>query len=560
MLSKSPGIVRHMNNQFRDAVLSALALSAILPLSAQSLDDAEVRLPYGELKQLLAAAQIPSQQKPAELAPALLSSRLRLGIEDGLPTIDLTARVAAFGEGMAFIPLIGGEVSLEKSEPADAIIVTRENALCLVLSEAGNRSVDMRLLASSTADGFTLTLPPCPSMILETTGLPEGSSVQITYGKQRETLGGNQRRALPGEVGTLHIRVLTDTETRAALSPPEPSTWTWQHQALVIPEDDALFYQLSTSATTAAGSGVAALLPMPQDARDITVSGEDLISHNIVRGEDRSLALALNWSTRGILDRRLQISYRAPIGPLDHIWKLHAPGADDTRTRFMIATRPLLGYAAENLSPPRPAIGLPSEIIGSLNGNPCQFLEAATTAELAVTLIPVAETAEGVIRAAEWSLKIEPDGAMLTTGMLVIDHKGPFDLTLDTPQDMKLLSCELKDQRITPVDLGDGRLKLSLPANGGNSLVKISFTGLRSALDPVEGTLNLALPQTPVFIHTLSWAIEMPSIYQAEIHGNLTRSTSTDKSGGSRIHLTKNLCRDERPEVNVFYQRADIRR
>ena len=90
--------------------------------------------------------------------------------------------------------------------------------------------------------------------------------------------------------------------------------------------------------------------------------------------------------------------------------------------------------------------------------------------------------------------------------------------------------------------------------------MKITFTGLRPALDPVEGTLKLDLPQTPVFIHTLSWVIEMPPIYQAETHGNLIRSTTTDKSGGSRIHLTKNLCRDERPEINVFYQRADIRR
>jgi hypothetical protein len=296
LLSKDPGIFRHMNSKFRDAVLSVLALCAMLPLSAQSLDDAEVRLPYGELKQLLSAANVPAEKKPDVPSLALLSSRLRLGVADGMPVIELASRAAAFGEGMAFIPLIGGEVSLEKSEPEDAIIVSREKALCLVLDQTGNRSVDLRLLASASPDGFTLTLPPCPSMIVETTGLPAGGSVEITYGKIRETLGSNQRRALSGDIRTLHIRMLDDRETRAALSPPEPSVWRWQHQALVIPEDDALLYQLTAAATTTDGSGVSASLPLPQDAREITVSGDDLVSHSIVRGDDRSLALALNRS------------------------------------------------------------------------------------------------------------------------------------------------------------------------------------------------------------------------------------------------------------------------
>ncbi len=541
-------------------LLPGLALLASFPLAAQTLDDAEVRLPYRELKELLANAGKSTERKPATPPPALLAIHLRLGMGNGQPFIEATCRATSFGGETTFIPLIGGDIALEKSEPEDAIIVAREDSLHLVADGIGSRTITLRLLPSAGGDGFTLALPPCPSLILETGELADGRSFQISHGNHLETLGGNQRHPLPASIRNLHVRLLDDQETRAALSPPEPSEWSWQHQALVMPEEDALFYQLVARSSAASGSGVSALLPLPRDAREITVNGADLVSHSIVRGENRSQSLALNWGTRGVLDRRVLLSYRMPLGPLDRIWQLQAPGGEDTRTRFMVATNPLLAYAAEQLSPPRQPLGLPADFIGPLHGNLCQFLEADTSAGLAVTPIPVADTAEGVITKADWSLKIEPDGAMLATGLLSIDHKGPFDLTIDTPEGMKLLSCEVSQKSVSPVDLGDGLLKLSLPAGGAPGVVRISFTGSVTGLDPVEGVLKLALPKTPVFIHALAWSLELPVGYQAETHGNLKRGTPTDKSSASRIHLTKNLCRDERPEVHVFYQRADIHR
>jgi hypothetical protein len=551
-----------MKTPIRDSVLCILALIAGLPLAAQSLDQAEVRLPYGELKQLLAAAAAATVPKPEPEAPppVLVASHLLLGIADGEPFIEATCRVVGFGGGMAFVPLVGGDVSLEKTEPGEALVVSSENALGLLLDGAGSRTVTLRLLPSSAADGFNLTLPPCPSIILETAGLPDGWSVRLRHEGREETIGKNQRRPIPGGAGRIHIRMLDDRETEAALRPPEPSVWSWQHQALVMPEDDALFYQISARASASSGSGVSAQLPLPREAREVTVSGADLVSHSMVRGDDRAQSLSLVWGTRDLLDRRIEITYRMPRGPLDRKWTLHAPGDGDTRTRFMIAVHPLLSYEAETLSPPRAPHGVDEAAVSALGGGLCRFIEGETTAEIGVTLVPVAETAEGVITKADWSLKIEPDGAMLATGLLAIDHKGPFDLEFDTPAGMKLLSCDIAGQRLTPVDLGGGRIRLSLPANGTITSVVISFTGRGTALDPVEGTLELALPETPAFIHALAWALELPAGYQAETHGNLKRSSTTDKASASRIHLTKNLCRGERPEVRVFYQRADIRR
>ena len=54
--------------------------------------------------------------------------------------------------------------------------------------------------------------------------------------------------------------------------------------------------------------------------------------------------------------------------------------------------------------------------------------------------------------------------------------------------------------------------------------------------------------------------VDLPPGYQAETHGNLTRVPATGGAQPSRITLQKNLCRDERPEIRVFYQRGDLLR
>jgi hypothetical protein len=63
---------------------------------------------------------------------------------------------------------------------------------------------------------------------------------------------------------------------------------------------------------------------------------------------------------------------------------------------------------------------------------------------------------------------------------------------------------------------------------------------------------------TPLFIRTLTWKIDLPSGYQAETAGNLVRA-AVSADPPSRVTLSKNLCRAERPEINVFYQRADLK-
>ena len=481
-------------------------------------------------------------------------------MENGRPVLDATFRATSFATEAVFIPLVSGDLSLEHQDPRDAVLVADGKSLCLVVEKAGIRTLQLRLLPILGKNRFSLSLPACPSVLFETGALSEDQSVVLGSGDSEETLAANQVRPLPHAAQSLVIRLLDSHETREALRPPEPSTWSWQIQALVIPADGELIYQTIASASAAAGSGVEAVLPLPPDAQGLKVVGEDLVSQTKIRGENRSLGVTLVWKTRGILDRQVTLSYRLPLRPLDRVWQLQAPGGAGTRTRFIIATSPVLAYTADGLTGPLSSQGLPAALAQSLHGATCHHLEAATTADLTVTPIPVAATAEGVVTTADWSLKIEADGAMLATGLLTIEHKSQLGFVFDIPEGMKLLSCEVGGKPVSPVDLGAGTLEVTLPSQADNSRLSCSFTGRATALDPVAGTVRLALPKVPLFIHSLRWTLDLPAIYQAETHGNLKRLQPAPDAPPSRITLQKNLCRDERPEIQLFYQRSDLNR
>lgn len=539
---------------------SAFLFALLGPLGGQTLEDAEVRLPYRELRELIDRAAPAPESAPHTPEPALLAARLKISLDQGRPVVEASLRVASFDHRIALVPLVSGGVTLDRQQPDDARILLEEGALCLAVDQPGSQSLVLRLLADPGKDGFTLKLPPCAAAVIEAGALPADHAILIRDAIGTEILPLGSSRPLPAGRCEWTVRVLDPAESTEALRPPVPSTWSWQHEALVVPREGEIEYQLVSRASAGDGSGVEATLPLPDGARDVTVAGDDLASHRCIRGQDRRNLLSLQWKTRGQLDRRITLSYRMPLRPLDRIWRLEAPGASDsTRTRFIIATEPLLAYSAKGLSAALAPDGLPAPLAAALDGTPCQHLEATNAADLGVQPVPVAATAEGVVAKAEWLTRIERDGALLTTGSLTIEHKTRTSLELDTPAGMKLLSCEAGGRAIAPVDLGDGRLRIVLQPQDGRSTLHVAFTGSGDPLDPVSGTLHLTLPKTPFFIHELRWAIGLPPGHEAETHGNLARTASTAPDDPA-IRLTKNLCRDERPEIRVFYQRPDAGR
>jgi hypothetical protein len=542
-------------------LLACSVLAPSLAFAGPGLDQAEVKLPYGELKALITAANPPPPEvRPGPIA-ALLALRIRLSLNGKTPVLDSTFRTATFSDGLAMVPLVGGDVTVENQKPSDARILISDRMLCQALGKAGTQGLEIRLLPSFGKNGASLTIPACPASLFETGDLGAEGSVALGIDGQEQVLGSNQLVALPLAGGGLQIRMLGGEETREALKPPEPSSWTWQHLALVMPGESEITYKIIGRASAERGSGLSATLSLPADAREVRASGSDLSSHRIIRGADRSLGLQIDWKTRGVIEREVAISYRLPRRPLDRNWKLQAPAApgdDSTRTRFIVVGSPELSYIADGLVGPFSPKGLPPEFAKELLGEPCYQLEAPSTVDLKVNALPLVETAEATVSEALWMVKLESDGALLVEGSMILEHRGLLGVLLEVPPGLELLTCDVAGQSVAPVNRGDGKLEINLPATGGKSRVSCSFTGRTDTMDPVEGTFALSLPKTPLFIRALTWKIDLPRGYQAETHGNLVR-VNEPNDPSSRLTLRKNLCRDERPETKVFYQRVDLK-
>lgn len=538
-------------------LLGVTAFLSHVALAGPALDEAEVRVPYGELKALVEGAARPVGKKVPDAA--LLSARFRLTMVADKPVLESSFRTTSFSDDIEMIPLVGGNVSVESQEPREARILIRETMLCQAVEKQATGNLEVRLVPSAGMDGTALVVPACPAAVFETADLGEDRSIALRMEGKEVVLGSNASVALPIAGGEVEFRMLGGEETREALRPPEPSVWTWQHQALVIPAEGDLSYRIVARASSSGGSGVSAILTLPADAREIRVAGEDLAAHKVVRGADRSQGVNIDWKTRGLLERELTVLYKLPRRPLDRQWKLHAPAAPDqggTETRFVVAGVADLSYSADGLVGPFQPKGLPRDFVDDLAGVSCYQLEGETAVELNVNPLPLVATAEATIGEAVWSVKLEPDGAMLVEGTMAVEHRGLLGVGIDVPEGMALLACYADGKSVAPVDRGAGRLEISLPAANVKTSVSCSFTGRTPVLDPMEGTLELSLPKTPLFIRALTWKIDLPKGYQAETHGNLVRATDAGDPP-SRMTLRKNLCRDERPQTNVFYQRSD---
>ncbi len=535
--------------------LLAALLSTPFLAAADPLEDAEVRLPYSEIRRLLEERKEPA---PAEVLPSsLASARFKVSREGGRLVIDAAFRTMRFSDRPTLVPLLGGAVALERSEPAELGLLVKDGRICHASAEPGSSAFNARFL--SGADEVELTLPASPSLILET---DEPGFLASTGDREQPLLPG-QPLPLPAAGAVVTLRALSTREAEESLRPPQPSDWTWQHQALVRDEDGELEHLVIARASATTGSGLSAELLLPSDARDVHATGEDLASWLGIRNADGSNRLLLEWKSRDLLEREVTLTYHRPLRPLDASWQLVAPrgtGDQASRTRFLIAANPRRAFEAAGLAGPFDPEGLPPTMREALAGSTYHTLESKDhTADLGARELPLVATAEAVVSEATWTLRQESDGALLAEGLLKIEHRQPLRVAFDSPAGFTLLSCAVNGRDTRPVDRGEGRIEVPLPPAGKEvSQVQLSFTAAGDALDPVSGTLALALPRTPLFIRTLNWRIDLPAAYRAEVHGNLIRDSLAAADPPSAIRLRKNLCRDEVPAVSVFYQRADL--
>ena len=148
-------------------------------------------------------------------------------------------------------------------------------------------------------------------------------------------------------------------------------------------------------------------------------------------------------------------------------------------------------------------------------------------------------------------------GDLLTNCDLKIEHEKSAGWDFSLPEGATLLACRLDGVPVSPILRGDGVLQLPLKNPEGVSNVTLSYTAKTQAFSPVEGSTSLTLLQTEAFCHAQSWAIELPSDYEATaVEGNIPFNPSPPKD--RRLHLLKQLSRGETPSAQIYYRKKSL--
>ena len=215
------------------------------PAQSPALNDAEVRLPYAELRRLIDAGSRAGSESSARppVPSALLSARYRLDFEAGGAVLDADFHADHLATDWNLLPLIAGSVSLDRVETAETRLIVQKDARCLALNQPGAMKVSARfLLIDDGSETLGFHTPPCTSPVLEIADLPEGHGLNVEFAGRIYTLTQPATIPLPAAGAGVELRLIDQSEAAEALRPPEPSTWSWQHQAVVSRCDGQLHY------------------------------------------------------------------------------------------------------------------------------------------------------------------------------------------------------------------------------------------------------------------------------------------------------------------------------
>ena len=544
-----------------------------------------VTLPYAELRALWLAAQVPKPPPvpppPAPPVPpvAFTVGAARFALEvtaDGRNVLGrATFEVQTFREGWTVVPLLpAAGTRLVGVEPAGALVAVRDDALALLLDKPDRQTVTLRFTAPLAEGGKLTLVPETAALVNELTvgNVPPGTLAEVAGATCDEATGAFHLAA-----GQALALTLVREENHRPAPPPTPSAWRVTAEALVRYDDGRLVYQTRLRAAADAGSGLALELALPAAANVLRVAGPDLDRWRAERTPDNGRRqLAVTWKTPDLLRRELFVDYELPQPTPEGDWPLSTPTpiASDGE---VTATAPAANAPTYTLAPPdgmefadaAPGDGrsLPRWLAEALGSSPFVTVRTAADAPAFTRArrLPLVPTAPATVEEAGFKTRLVADGATLTEASLSVRHDGPLPLVISLPPGAALLACAVDDRETGPVDRGQGRVELALPAAvaGGKTLTRVSFTctgRVAAPLAPVAGQVALALPQTDLFTQVLRWDLQIPDAYElTALDGNVELTSARGAADPvSGIHLRKELLKGERPAVELFYQKKAV--
>jgi hypothetical protein len=522
------------------------------PVAVPDLNEARVTLPYAELKALWQAAhrEAPEKRKPPVEA-ALLSARYQVTVRGDLAAGVVEYEIENFTDEWTTIPLLGAQTQVEEIEPADVQLIVREGHYAVVTNRPGKQKLRLKFAVKLNGPNFALVATPAAINTLSVAGLPEKQTLRIADATQLSAEKDRISFRLPAAE-----RIEFEVIPEKAVVPPTPSRWKLEAQALVQFADGKLKYTARLGANTDNGSGLAMELEFPPGVEVTKVAGADLINWQNTTAENNARRLHLRWHTRDVLRREIEIEYNVAQSLTGGEWKLSAPRVlegENNPPLFVIVPEPGLELTAAT---PNAAPGqLPSWMLERANGQ--NYLVVLGDAPVNAKWLPLVETAQAVVETANAKTRIVADGALLTEVGYNIRHQHALRWSVVLPEGSELLAAQLDGEPVKPIDRGERVLEFALPSGKEISGVSFSYTAKKPAFKPVSGQIAVELPQTDLLVHWLDWELRIPVAYEiAAFEGNVETAPCDKTDATSRvIPLHKELCKNERPRAEFFYQK-----
>lgn len=542
------------------APLAALAFATLTlaaePVPAPDLTDARVTLPYPELKALWQAAQ---RETPAKRHPpveaALLSARYQLTLKGDQATGMVDYETQSFTDEWTVIPLLGAQTQIDEVEPADVQLITREGHYALVTNRPGKQKLRIKFAAKMTraTEGLHFRLPISPAAIntLSVAGIPEKQTLRMADSTELFSEKDRASFRLPARE-QLDFEVVPEK----AVTPPVPSRWSVDSQALVQFRDGKLNYTARLAAHTDHGSGLTMELEFPAGVDVTRLTGPDLVDWQMTTAENQSRRVHLRWQTRDLLRREVEVEYNFAQSLSGGEWHLKSARlleGENNPPLYVVVPEPGLELtAATQTAVPRQ---LPAWLVEKAEGK--NYLVFLGDAPVTAKWLPLVETAQAVVETANARTRIVSDGALLTEIDYTIRHERALRWEVNLPAGCELLAARIDGQPVKPIDRGEQVLEFSLPSGKAVSAIALSYTARKPAFKPVSGQIAIDLPQTALLVHRIDWELRIPLAYEiAAFEGNVESAPRGKTDETSRvIQMHKELCKNERPRAEFFYQK-----
>ncbi|MFT5468196.1 MAG: hypothetical protein ACI8UO_003304 [Verrucomicrobiales bacterium] len=528
-----------------------------------SLEGARVTLPYSEVLQLLEAARS-KETEPAEspLPVSALVRSLVMNLEVLEDSIRVQAEIAveAFGEDWQVIDLLGIDASLVKVEPAEARVIRREGVFALLQNGPGESTLKLTFESPRrrVAREQLLTLDPLEATVrrMQISGIPPNRAVELNGVAQAG--GESVSMTLSADSGDVEIALMAAQMQAEAAA---PSSWNLSAQIVVRYEDGSLVYDGRLFARDETGDGTSLRLRLPNHAREILVSGDGLAATRAGQGIQQ-----LSWADAGVVDRRVEFSFRTPISPLAENWTLAVPrpemDSSEVEALFVIPSGEGLEISGEGVVAAADSQRISDWFHERLKGADFVSVQTPNDVDVQPRWLPRRATAQATISQATFETQLEKNGQTLNQASYYIEHENLLVWQLQLPEDCEILRCSVNGRQVAPTERDETTIEFHLTPSGedeeASTEVRVDYAHRADPLDEIEGDVRLTLPKTPLFVHEAAWSLRIPDAYVVTaVDGNLeVASSSAEHSGNANtLSLVKRLLQAEAPEIDLFYSR-----